>query len=268
MASKKHFLTAVTLAFAGALIAAAPRLDAAPVQSTSAEVSFSLSAENQQKRNFPPVEICILQDQSLSTRTTRTQQVRLDELDSVVNLLRLTGGEIGFGLISDNSNRSLKRLRVEAPPPALVKPPEKGNPFMLAKLKTAYNKELAEHKEMLTSWEAETAKRIQNFEEQIRPLIQQRADARTTDIWSAVSRCDLFLSENGASWSRPARRYAVFITDGIHDARTKFVPIKSGAKVIVVNGSASLGNLEILEPIRFESAEAAFRFIIAERGSH
>lgn len=44
--------------------------------------------------------------------------------------------------------------------------------------------------------------------------------------------------------------------------------MKSEAKIIVVNGSASLGNLESLEPIRFESAEAAFRFIIAEQGAH
>lgn len=139
MASKKHFLTAITLAFAGAFIAGALRLDAALAQPTG-------PAENVGEINSQPVEICILQDKSLSTRTTRTQQIRENEVDSVVKLLRQTGGEIGFGLIRDNSNSSLKRLRIEVPPPEPAKPPKKGNPFMLAKLKTVYNKELAEHR--------------------------------------------------------------------------------------------------------------------------
>lgn len=201
-----------------------------------------------------PARIAIMQDKTASTNSTRTQQMKLEDLNPLIELLKRSGGEICFGLIRDNSNRSLTRLRIEEQP----EKPNKKNTIAAARERPKYNKVIAEHEES-------SAQRIESFKKEITPLLQQKANAMRSDIWGAVMRADLCLSEDDSSWRQKPLRYAVIVSDGIHDANTRFTPMKSEAKVIFVYGSPNPGPLERLKPMRFESAEAAFRFIAAPK---
>ncbi|HEX6650368.1 MAG TPA: hypothetical protein VF075_12545, partial [Pyrinomonadaceae bacterium] len=59
-----------------------------------------------------------------------------------------------------------------------------------------------------------------------------------------------------------SERYVVLISDGQDSAERACPPLSSGAKLILVNGSGTLGSLANLQPIRFESVEQAFESIL------
>ena len=127
MRTNKTSETALSLTLAGLFLAATPIAPRMFAQSSAPGMLYDSAVKNLDERISRPVRICIIQD-NLSTLTTRTQQLQIDELDLPISLLRQRGGEIGFGLINDNSNFSLKRLRVAVPPAAPVPPPKKRQP--------------------------------------------------------------------------------------------------------------------------------------------
>ena len=214
-----------------------------------------------------PVKVAFFEDKTGSVNWTRTPQPTLDELQMLVDLLCHTGGELGVGLIRDNSNRGLLRLRIE-PPPEDVPPLQKsGRPFADARRMEQYRKDKAVFQQKLAVWQTETDARIARFRKNTQPLLDQRSDARSTDVWSAVRRADVFLGEDDAAWHRPTHRWAVFATDGLHNRRAvKAVVMKSGARIIVINSDAQFGCLAPLHPELFESIDAAFRHLRAAEG--
>lgn len=245
----------------------------ASMRSTSSMVNCSASNDQQEttQANQPeetqvkvrnPIRIATFQDKTGSSLSTRTEQLGENDFLTPINLLRCTGGELAFGLINDQSNRPLLRLRIEVPP-AKPTEPKGGNPFERAEREAAYENQLTEYEENLRIWESQTNKRVNTFMNALKPLLAQKANARTTSIWPAVARADLFLSEQDTDWPRPTHRYAVFNTDAIDTAHSTPVTMRSEAKMLLINGVASVGVLEPLAPLRFESAQSAFRFISA-----
>ena len=127
-----------------------------------------------------------------------------------------------------------------------------------------YRNDLVQFQQKLAAWQAETDERIARFKKDVQPLLDQRADAKSTDIWGAVSRADLFLAEDEAAWRRATHRWAVFASDGLHNrGMVKPAPFRSGARILVINSAAQFGSLTALHPEAFESVEAAFRHISA-----
>lgn len=214
----------------------------------------------------PPVKVAILQDKTGSASETRTEQVGPDDLKPLIELLRRTGGELGVGLIRDHSNRPLLRLPIPQPPLRPAAPAEGGNPFEYQKELAAYQQQLARYEEQRRQWGQEVEPEIQRFLGDLRLLLEGGADAQRTDIWGAVLRADLFLDEPDNSWGQPTHRYAIFVTDGLDNVHRPPVSMRSNAGVIVVNGSASLGSLESLNPSRFESVKSAFQHIVSSEG--
>jgi hypothetical protein len=95
-------------------------------------------------------------------------------------------------------------------------------------------------------------------------LLDQPADARCTSIWEAVSRGDLYLAEDDASWQRPPHKWAIYVTDGVHNCGPDCAATLKGAVTrVVINGDSQTGGLAQLQPKVFESVEAAFRFLDA-----
>lgn len=113
------------------------------------------------------------------------------------------------------------------------------------------------------SWEAEVNQRITAFMKAVRPRLQEPAKDKVTDICSALDRAELFLNEPGAIWPAETHRYVILNSDGIDTVKRKPVEIKSGARLLLINGSGSLGTLASLDPLCFESKQAAFDFIVA-----
>lgn len=215
-----------------------------------------------------PVRIAFLQDKTGSTSWTRTPQLTTQQLDLLIAVMRPIGGELGFGLIRNDSNRSLVRLRIETPPGRVAKPKKTGQLFKDALGMERYRTEQAKFQQELSLWEAETDRRIARFKKDVQPLLDSHADATSTDIWGAVRRADLFLAENDAAWGCSTRRWAVFASDGLHNRhQVKPALLRSGARVLVINSAAEAGSLAALHPDAFESLEAAFRYISATEGA-
>lgn len=210
-----------------------------------------------------PIRMVVFQDKTGSSATTRTSQLNEDDFTAPIGLMRCTGGELAVGIVDDVSNTSLARLRIE-PPPMLEEERQASNVFERAQQDAASEQRLSDHSEALNKWRMETDKRVGAFLAQISKALQRKPNAKKTNVWSAISRADLFLNESDAAWPRPTHRYAVFNTDGVDTARSKPTTIKSGAQLIIINGIGSTGVFESLNPERFESVQAAFQFIVAK----
>jgi hypothetical protein len=111
--------------------------------------------------------------------------------------------------------------------------------------------------------EIEVNQRIDAFMEAARPRLQEPAKDKATDISSALARAELFLNEPGAVWPAETHRLIILNSDGIATANRKPAEIKSGARLLLINGNGSLGMLEPLHPLRFESKQAALDYIAA-----
>ena len=210
-----------------------------------------------------PVRIAVMLDQSGSRRWTRTPELDLQDLTILTQLLRHRGGEIGFGLIRDRSNRGLVRLRIEPPPTAPQPPVEHGNLFEAAERRALYEEKVHEYEKEAGRWASVASRRIEFFLAEIEPLIDSDKDANRTDVWGAVQRTELFLQEDDAGWKATTNKWAVFVSDGADNVGSKPLSLSQAVRTVVVNGSAELGSFESLSPARFESARAAFEFIAA-----
>src|SRR5512135_1608073 len=82
-------------------------------ESKSADTVSAISPTNAE---CIPVRVAIFQDKSGSTNWTGTPTLKVEDVEPLVDLLSYCGGELGFGLISDNSNRGLIRLIIDPQP--------------------------------------------------------------------------------------------------------------------------------------------------------
>jgi hypothetical protein len=110
-------------------------------------------------------------------------------------------------------------------------------------------------------WARDNQFRLGQFREPLRDLLDHPVSAKVTDILGAVQRASLFLVEPITEWRKPPLQFALFVTDGLDDVHAPYMPLPVGTRLILVNGSASLGALASLRPVRVESFEAAVRYI-------
>lgn len=234
--------------------------DSTDLRLASAVISTNASAVT----ILNPVKIAVMLDKTGSMDEARTPQTESKDFDPLMDLLLKGGGEFALGVIRDTTDIPLARLYIEAPPIPPTAPSEEGNRFVVADRMDIYQKELASYKKQIAKWENEAKEKISTFRNKLRMLAIMPINAPNTDLYGAVERAELFLSEPDMSWPRPPRRYLVLETDGLDNVQKKPIVVRSGAKIIVVNGTGSLGALAPLNPTRFESLEAALRFVVAD----
>jgi hypothetical protein len=188
----------------------------------------------------------------------------VDDFTPLFERLETTGGEVGFGTIREDSDRPFLRCFIPAPPepPTSNDPPTSGNVFINANNKRREDDDQRKYAQKRRAWEADAKARINAFKLAIQPLIDAPATAPATDLTAAIERGDLMLSEPSAFTN--ASMAIVLITDGFHNAYATTTPtLRSKARVLIVNGIGSLGAISKMkpEPLRFESTEAAVRYI-------
>jgi hypothetical protein len=211
---------------------------------------------------FAPGLYSVFDDKSRSVKTARMSPLEEKDLKTLIGVLRLTGGELTFGLIGESSDRPLLRLRIPVPPARPVKP-EVQNAFERAGQDAAFQEQVEMFEAKHQNWEDEVNQRVHAFLETARPRLQEPARDKITDVYSALARAELFLNEPSEVWPGQTHRYIILNSDGIDTAKGKPVEIKSGAHLLLVNGSNSTGVLGALNPLRFESKQAALDFIAA-----
>jgi hypothetical protein len=262
----------VTLTFGAALSAFAllsngcgPTHNAAAHQG---ETQSAVAATPQTAEPHAPVLYAVFDDKSRSVKTARVAPLQEQDLLALIDVLRQTGGELSFGLLGESRDRPLVRLRIPAPP---ARPVERTvqNPFERADEDAKFQAALAQYEPLRQRWETETSERINAFLSAVRPRLQEPAHDNVTDVYAALGRAELFLNEPAVVWLRATHRYIILNGDGIDTAGRKPVEIKSGARLLLINGGGSVGQLAPLNPLRFESKQAAFDFIAAtELGRH
>lgn len=212
---------------------------------------------------LPPLRGAWLLDVTASRNEARIRTT-LDDFTPLFDRLRLSGGEIGFGLIREDSDRPLIRCFIPQPPvpPASSGSASEGNLFMKANARKRDDGERKKYDARRRVWQADANARINAFITAITPLLTEAPNARATDLTSAIERGDLMLAE--PSVFPHATTTIVLITDGYHNATTKTTPtLRSNARIAIVNGIGSVGALAHLTPppLRFESTAAATRYI-------
>jgi len=214
-------------------------------------------------RVLTPNLYAVFDDKSRSVKSARMSPIQEQDLTALINILRQTGGDLAFGLIGESSDRPLLRLRIPAPP-ALPVRTKVQNPFERAEQDSLFQEQMKKYEEEQQRWETEINRRIAVFMDAVRPRLQQPARENATDIYSALERAELFLNEPGAVWPGQTHSFIILNSDGADTTKRKPVEIRSGARLLLINGSGSVGTLGSLNPLRFESKQAAFDFITAK----
>jgi hypothetical protein len=112
-------------------------------------------------------------------------------------------------------------------------------------------------------WQVTVDQKMAAFQDRLAMLLKSPADAGRTDVWSAVRRAEAFQAEPDDCWRSTPIKYTVLVTDGEDNVRRKNVEIRSGSKILVVNGAGTPGCLENLQPDRFESVPSAVQYIVS-----
>jgi hypothetical protein len=219
----------------------------------------------------PPFRAAVLYDVTASRNVARIA-ASIDDFAPIFDRLRMAGGEVGFGLIREDSDRPLIRCYIPDPPeaPTPAPPPTNGgNLFVNANNRKREDAERKKYDAKRRAWEADANARINAFIAAITPLLETPADAQATDLTAAVERGDLMLAE--PSEFPNATTAIILITDGLHNATARTTPtMHSSARVAIVNGVGSMGTLAKLTPmpLRFESTAAAVRYFAEDGGAH
>jgi hypothetical protein len=215
---------------------------------------------------LPPLRGVIGIDESGSMATAKVAPVTVATLAPIFERLKISGGELAIAFITDQSNSPLLRLYVPQPPDPPVFQRASGNIFEKAAEKRREEQQNSSYATEYRAWRSEASARVNAFSIALGDRLEHPRQAPNTDLSSAVSRANLFLSEP-IVYSRAPENLAIFITDGIDTVNATSAPtISVPADVFIVNGTGTVAYLAALNPARFESLEAALRVAIPEGG--
>lgn len=222
----------------------------------------------EQRQQQPVLRVAVFLDQSQSMTQARVSRIAPESLAPLLDQLRAAGGELAVGLIRDRSDAPLARVFVPAPPaPPVLPADESANVFEKAQHRRRADAELARYEERHREWQADAAARINAFADAVEPVFSAAADAPATDIHSALLRAEVFASEPNA-FALPVRNVVVLHTDGVETVDAELPPqFGAPAELLVVNGTGTVGHLDVLQPLRFEALDAAIRYVVSG-GSH
>jgi hypothetical protein len=214
-----------------------------------------------------PKRLAFIYDQSKSTQKTRTEHPTVESLDDVIECSKRHGGSIYAGVIRDTSNQPYAHLLIEAEP---AKPKEAdltGNALIDMDQAADHARVNESYEKRYQAWAMRTNAAIAAFRRSARSLLGQPADARATDLVTAVERAYVALDEpTPLPWLANAPRTLVVVTDGADTVTRRHVPAAGFPLVlIIVNGNGLMGDLGHLHPTRFESFDSMLTYVTGGR---
>lgn len=235
--------------------------------------------ESKEREKIPPNDVVTFIDISGSMKNARLTRTQITDIESVLKVLRRTGGTFAIGNICDNSNQPFLRKDFREPPKlemtSIPQPPEnpgknKGNPYTHRKKVEKYRQDVESYKDTINTIvqtlklheqqrdenERQNQQHIDELKPQIEEILQKLQACQNTDIHEAVKRANLLLEEP-KNWSKTSRKYAIFITDGLDTFNKQSIDMKAN-EVILVNGSTESGVFQSIKHKRFEAPNAAF----------
>lgn len=240
----------------------------------------------------PPFKVVVMVDFSASTSDHRIRLPKPESLEPLIDALVKNGGVLAISPICDESNLPLARTTFPEPPrfdesllhntasPAPLDE-QSINPMKLPEAKrqeqaawTDYQQRQAEDKALIESHSAaveahqgKSQAQGKAFLEEITPLLNRSVNCTRTDLYGALQRADLLLSENNSIWSQTPNAYLLISSDGIHDSPTPAVPLQSNPEIFLINGSGNIGIFSALNHQAFEALEPAIESVLNYVGS-
>lgn len=210
-----------------------------------------------------PLRIVVLDDFSTSRSVSRTPPVSPVNIFDLASAVKKRGGELAYGRITAESTEPLHRVQLPIPPTPPTKPAEVSG---LRDRTEAGIRDVEARKQYAVRSQAyahTVVDRLGTFFTAVDRELSRPADAEHTDLWGAISRANLFFTEPLAGGSAP-EQILLIVSDGIETAHLRSpMPLPRGVKCLLVNGNGSIGVLSALSPERFESVDAAVRFIVS-----
>lgn len=214
-----------------------------------------------------PKRTVFLFDQSKSTQKTRTEHPTVENLDDVIECGKRHGGSIYAGVVRDTSNQPFAHLLLVAAPAKPKDADLTGNALIDVDRVAAHARANEGYEKRYRAWAVRTNASIERFRRSARSLLAQPADARSTDLVTAVERAYVALDEpTPLQWLAKAPRTLVVVTDGADTVTRRQVPVASFPLVlIIVNGNGLTGDLHHLRPTRFESFDSMLTYVTGGR---
>jgi hypothetical protein len=250
--------------FALALAIALALFASACTTTTASTTNATTPAATAPGEPLSPVAIGVLLDKTESAPEYGVPAPKPDEFSPLIEVVRRYGGDFRAGEITGRSPDTMVRLHV-APPPACPPAPladTTGNAFIDQEAVESYETRKAAYDEAYSRWRVTADGDTTRFQQDLQRILAKPAIAKHTDIFDALHRAMWFLGEPQAPGQAPVHRYLLLLTDGRDNVHAAPVALPSDIHVLVVNGSGSLGALESLRPLRFESLAAAVDFIV------
>jgi hypothetical protein len=223
-----------------------------------------------------PVRIYVAIDRTVSVSASKIPNLKLDNLQPLLELVKKVGGEVRVAEVCTSSNLRLNSFYMPEPPlapqpPAAMPKPGTVNPLELPKLQQQYDLQAKAYQQQLSAYDRVMAVRQQEaqrnsaeFTTKISKVLEQPPSCKASDLVGMVERGDLYLAEAG-NWRQLPRNIALLITDGLETARSnpKKVEFTSKPQILLVSSGGQAG---ILQPLLgsnkpYESIEGAVRFI-------
>ena len=229
------------------------------------------------RNKLTPIQIAAILDKTGSTGPNKIPDFTEEQLKTIAKALQERGGEFRLLALCSDSDKVLAHLKMHEPTtaPATVAPlPEENtiNAIEYAKLQEERDGKVAAYDKQKAAFDRANQAQLKVNEVQIaiflkaaKSVLAAPPTCQATDIVGGINRVDLFLNERQPAGAIPARKVAFFVTDGEHNttAATKPPEMKSKSEIIVVSPGAGAGMLEQLQPIKFESIDAAIADILS-----
>jgi hypothetical protein len=239
-----------------------PVVETAPLSATA-----TASNAPADERCASPLRIGVLLDKSGSTRENVVPQMTEGELEDLIRLVNTcAGGEVAVGVLCDVSgDKPFARLYLpaRAPAPDEVAPLPVSDPFTEIQRAQAAARAAGLRRKAEKAEAAARGEQIQRFRKEALTLLQAPVSCARTDVLAGANRLLTYLDEPWPAAVAGPVRVGVYVTDGADTARRQTLRDDPdlAATHLLVGGSRDAGVLAPLNPVRFESVEAALRWI-------
>jgi hypothetical protein len=190
-----------------------------------------------QKPKPKPLKVILIDDTSGSTPNHGIKRVRKETLLPIIEALKIRGGEFAFCMIDENAyDMPLVRLALK-PPPEKPQEPEKRDKkepaYLYNRRMVKFSEKMGKYKPLETEYNKHANARIAAFWEEAKTIFNKK-NTPLSDVWGAINAADRFLSEPVKS---DPQRFMIINSDCLHNTKTVLGPIKSNAKIFIVNTS-------------------------------
>jgi len=201
--------------------------------------------------------VLLVQDVSGSIKGQGISRVQLTQIQPLIDMMLANGGELGFGIITEQVPPTFLRLVCSPPVSNVPNQAITGNVFARLEETSQRKHQLDEYNKEYANYGTQMKPRIQKFKEEVNGLL--KIQAKHSYVTDTLRRAEIYFAE------QPQAKIFLLLISDFQDNSKKTYTMKFPGNVIIYVVSAN-GSLGILEPYRdrilvFESIDSAITAI-------